>query len=189
MNEELKEKTEEMEDLEAMNQTPLIKERKSDDELQEARKELISGLSELLSNRTLIGIKRMGELDVKAFQNACKERFPKDAEIKAAELCSKWEDELRKPDWHPFQIINVEGKHQEVIKEEDEKLQELKQELGQEAYNAVTMALLEMNEYNPSGRYIVPEIWNFKEKRKATLKEVIHYVLKQWKTQKRKRTT
>nr|XP_029120682.1 protein INVOLVED IN DE NOVO 2 isoform X2 [Elaeis guineensis]XP_029120683.1 protein INVOLVED IN DE NOVO 2 isoform X2 [Elaeis guineensis] len=42
MSEQLKEKVEEMEDLEVLNQTLVVKERKSNDELQEARKELIS---------------------------------------------------------------------------------------------------------------------------------------------------
>lgn len=38
----LREKEGELEDLEALNQTLIVKERKSNDELQEARKELIS---------------------------------------------------------------------------------------------------------------------------------------------------
>ncbi|THU68012.1 hypothetical protein C4D60_Mb05t30750 [Musa balbisiana] len=41
MKEQLQEKMEEMEDLEALNQTLVVKERMSNDELQEARKELI----------------------------------------------------------------------------------------------------------------------------------------------------
>lgn len=41
MSEELKEKIEEMESLEALNQTLVVKERMSNDELQEARNELI----------------------------------------------------------------------------------------------------------------------------------------------------
>lgn len=40
--ENLKEKEEELDNLEAMNQTLIIKERKTNDELQEARKELIA---------------------------------------------------------------------------------------------------------------------------------------------------
>ena len=42
INEELKEKEEELDDLEALTQTLIIKERKCNDELQEARKEMIT---------------------------------------------------------------------------------------------------------------------------------------------------
>ncbi|XP_072977365.1 factor of DNA methylation 5-like isoform X2 [Typha angustifolia] len=188
MSEQLNEKIEEMEGMEELNQALIIKERKSNDELQEARKELISGLTEMLSGRSLIGIKRMGELDEKPFRNACKQRYSKeDADVKAMMFCSKWQDELRNPEWHPFKVIIADEKEKEVIKEDDEKLQTLKEELGDEVHEAVTMALLEMNEYNPSGRYVVSELWNYKEGRKATLKEVVQYILKQWKTHKRKR--
>lgn len=76
---------------------------------------------------------------------------------------------------------------QEEVIEDDEKLTQLKEELGDEACKAVITALMEMNEYNPSGRYVVPELWNFKQGRKATLKEGIELILRKWKTQKRKR--
>ncbi|KAJ4749354.1 XH/XS domain-containing protein [Rhynchospora pubera] len=188
---ELNEKIEEMEAMEALNQTLVVKERKSNDELQEARKELISGLTELLTSRAgrvYIGIKRMGEIDEKPFQVACRLKFARgDAECQAAILSSKWQDELKNPDWHPFRIVTVSDNSQEVIKEDDEKLMELRSELGEDVCKAVKNALLEMNEYNPSGRYTIPELWNYKEGRKATLKEVVQYILKQWKSLKRKR--
>ncbi|CAN6247986.1 unnamed protein product [Urochloa humidicola] len=188
LNRMFQEKMDEMDFIESSNQILVIKERKSNDELQEIRTELINGLLEHGGARAHIGIKRMGELDPKAFSNACKKILPEEnVEVNAVILCSKWEAEIKKPEWHPFDVVAVGGKDMEVIKEDDPKLKELKEELGGEIYTLVTTALLEINEYNPSGRYPVAEMWNFKEGRKASLKEVVQFILKQWKTHKRKR--
>ncbi|XP_020597085.1 protein INVOLVED IN DE NOVO 2-like isoform X1 [Phalaenopsis equestris] len=188
LSEELREKNEELEDLDALNQALVVKERKSNDELQEARKELIAGVSELLNNRTMIGIKRMGELDERIFHAACIKKYRREvADVKAAEFCSKWQAELKIPEWHPFRISTLDGKLKEIIEENDEKLVALRCELGDEVYGAVALALLEINEYNPSGRYVTSELWSYREGRRATLKEAISYVMKQLMTLKRKR--
>ena len=182
----LREKEESLEDLEALNQTLIVKERKSNDELQEARRELINGLKEI-SSSAHIGVRRMGELDSKPFQEAMKRKYnEEEAEEKAMELCSLWEEYLKDPEWHPFKVTTVDGKHKEVISVEDEKLKDLMKELGEEVYNAVTSALTEINEYNPSGRYITSELWNYKEGRRASLKEGVTFILNQWKTKKRR---
>lgn len=76
---------------------------------------------------------------------------------------------------------------QEIIDEEDEKLAGLKNELGDEVFQAVVTALMELNEYNPSGRYSIKELWNYKEGRKASLQEGAAYLLKQWKLHKGRR--
>lgn len=188
---ELREKEGDLEDVEALNQTLIVRERKSNDELQEARKELINGLKEISSNAD-IGVKRMGELDNKPFLIALKRKYnEEEAEERASELCSLWEEYLKDPDWHPFKVIKgeTEGteKVQEVIDEEDEKLKDLRKEMGEEAYKAVATALMEINEYNPSGRYIISELWNYKEGRKATLQEGVTFLLDRWNRVKRKR--
>lgn len=63
-------------------------------------------------------------------------------------------------------------------------MKELKSKWGEEVCVAVVNALLELNEYNPSGRYVVSELWNFKEGRKAHLKEVIECLIHQIKASK-----
>ena len=63
------------------------------------------------------------------------------------------------------------------MNDEDEKLEGLKKDYGEEVYKAVASALMEINEYNPSGRYIISELWNYQEERKATLREGVKFLL------------
>lgn len=59
-----------------------------------------------------IGVKLMGDMDVKPFHVALKAKYSKEeVEVKTMELCSRWEDNLRDPGWHPFKVIvDKEGK-------------------------------------------------------------------------------
>ena len=78
---------------------------------------------------------------------------------------------------------------QEIVDEDDETLKILKNEYGDEVHEAVVTALEELNEHNPNGRCAVPELWNFKEERKASLREGIEFVLKQCRRVKRRRNS
>lgn len=174
---ELKDKEQELEGLEEMSQALIVKERRTNDELQEARKELINGLMEK-NSRTSVGVKRMGVMDIIPFRKAAQRMFAeKEVELKAAQLCSEWEGYLKDANWHPFKIVKAEDTEKEIIDAEDKKLKRLKNQFGNEVYEAVTTALMEMNEYNPSGRYPISELWNYKENRKATLKEGASYII------------
>jgi hypothetical protein len=67
----------------------------------------------MLGNHTNIGIKRMGEIDQKPFQNTCKQRLPlEEANVQALTLCSLWQENLKDPNWHPFKIVDIDGKTQ-----------------------------------------------------------------------------
>jgi hypothetical protein len=72
----------------------------------------LQGFKDLaVAGRANIGIKRMGELDPKAFGIACRKRLSKaDAAVTSALLCSKWEEEIRNPNWYPFKVKVVDGK-------------------------------------------------------------------------------
>ncbi|KAK8576977.1 hypothetical protein V6N13_121975 [Hibiscus sabdariffa] len=63
------------------------------------------------------------------------------------------------------------------IDEDDESLKEMRDEWGDVIYKAVTDALLEIEEYNPGRAYLVPELWNFEEDRKASLQEAIEHLM------------
>ncbi|KAJ1282610.1 hypothetical protein BS78_03G065500 [Paspalum vaginatum] len=174
--------------LEDLSGDLVRKERESNDELQQARKELIKALEDELNGWSVIGIKRMGELDEKPFENACKRKYGKDDyQTRAVELVTHWQEELKKPSWHPFKRVEVNGEMKEILDDDDAKLKFLWLEYGDDVCNAVKTALLEINEYNPSGRYVVSELWNFRKGRKATVKEVLKYLFGQMETTTKRR--
>ncbi|KAI4387086.1 hypothetical protein MLD38_004946 [Melastoma candidum] len=191
MIEELEDKNDSLKGLEELNRVLITKERESNQELQEARKVLIEGLKDLQMRSRIIGVKRMGDLPTKPFQVACKSRFSlQEAMIQASTVCTLWQSYISDSQWQPFKFVTVDGNPenlQEIIDEDDEKLKKLKEEWGEDVWSAVVVALKELNEFNPSGRYVTSELWNFKENRKATLKEVIAYIAKSIDQLKRKR--
>ncbi|KAF9616601.1 hypothetical protein IFM89_030770 [Coptis chinensis] len=75
-------------------------------------------------------------------------------------------------------IRMMKKEHELVINEEDKKLNGLNEDFGSEVYEIGCTSLKELNECNPSGRYVVEELWNFKENHKASLKEAITLLLK-----------
>ncbi|KAK7290175.1 hypothetical protein RIF29_04404 [Crotalaria pallida] len=77
----------------------------------------------------------------------------------------------------------------EIIDFDDQRLKALKKEVSFDAYNAVVVALKELNEFNPSGRTVVSELWNKTLKRRATLEEGVEFLLNQRKNKRRKSTT
>ncbi|CAH8330523.1 unnamed protein product [Eruca vesicaria subsp. sativa] len=185
----LEEERREFEGLEDTNSALLIKERQSSDEIQEARTELIRGFGYLSGEGSMIGVKRMGEVDEKPFLKVCQQRFNGDnVALQHAMLCSIWQRNINDSAWYPFKIVVTGEKMKEVVDDEDEKLKELNEEWGEDVKNAVRTALEELNEFNPSGRYAVPVLWNFEHGRKATLSEGIAHMTQQINDLKRKRT-
>ncbi|GJN29339.1 hypothetical protein PR202_gb17560 [Eleusine coracana subsp. coracana] len=159
------------------------KQREANDELVQAREELEEGLKGELNECRVIGIKRMGEFDTKPFLNACKIKYGSDDyETKASKLVTTWEAEIKKPSWHPFKMIDQADGEKKVINDDDARLKHLRIRYGNDVCNAMKTALMEINEHNPSGRYFKPELWNFREGRKATLKEVFEYLFGQMET-------
>nr|CAB3486416.1 unnamed protein product [Digitaria exilis] len=89
----------------------------------------------------------MGEINCKPFLDAALGEHPSNiAEDEAVKNCSVWQQKIEDPAWHPYKRITEDGPSED------------------------------MNEYNRSGRSVVPELWNYKEGRKATVLECIEYL-------------
>jgi len=69
------------------------------------------------NNKTNIGTKRMGDLDEKVFVKVCKKRFlsEEEAGMKAMELCSVWQENVKNSAWHPFKVVRVNDTHEVCI--------------------------------------------------------------------------
>ncbi|KAL2334210.1 hypothetical protein Fmac_015423 [Flemingia macrophylla] len=137
LQKDLRDKEQSLEDLDALNRALIIKERESNDELQEARQALV-------------------DINLQEHING----------VHSSVTMS-----------HGL----------EIIREDDEKLNALRNDLGEGAYKAVVQALSEINEHNPSGRYVTNVLWNYKEGRRASLKEGAQFLLEIWKLPKQKR--
>ncbi|KAI3847609.1 hypothetical protein MKW92_039197 [Papaver armeniacum] len=173
----LQEKTAAASEAQQMHQnSTVLNEQSVNEELREARRELINVMHIFftirgMSSSLTIGVKTMGELDLKPFLNASNKlnKSSEEALSGSIQLCCSWRENIKDSTWHPFKIIkNGEGIQQEVLDEEDAKLKRLKDESGEEVYKA----------YNPSSDTNEPvqELWNYKEGKRATLSEGISFM-------------
>ncbi|CAA7032211.1 unnamed protein product [Microthlaspi erraticum] len=159
------------------------RERMTNDEYQDARKELIKfwKVNDDLVKEEKIRVKVMGQLDPEPFLPAVmrKHKLTKSrAEMKAMELCSFWAEQIGDVHWNPFKVIESGGTAKRVVDKKDGKLRKLKNDYGEEVYDEVVRTKLEIEEYNASGGYVISEIWNYEEKRKATIEEAVDVMLK-----------
>ncbi|KAK7304108.1 hypothetical protein RJT34_15162 [Clitoria ternatea] len=165
------------------NQALEKKEQIAKTQLDDARQQLIRELPKILKGGTEIGVKTLGEIDAKPFKVVCKNRYKdnKKASLECAKLLAEWQNQILDSSWHPFRVLEIEGKNQKiVIDEDDPKLRSLKMDVGEEAYESVVTALNEVQEYQNqlSGRSVIPELWHFKLGRIATLTETLAYIKK-----------
>ncbi|CDY39945.1 BnaC06g40230D [Brassica napus] len=136
-----------------MNSALCIKEQQSNIEIQEAYKELISGMRDLSGGRSTIGVKMIGQVDDKSFVKSFEKIFS-DKVIQleqAAVLVSKWQEEVYNAAWYPFKFVGTGDGMKEIVDDEDEKLKNLSEEFGEDVKNSVKIALKELNEFNPKG--------------------------------------
>ncbi|CAM0949451.1 unnamed protein product [Alopecurus aequalis] len=157
-------------------------------ELEDAKKELSAIQSKLIkgfidisgTGARNIAIKNIGHLNDKPFRQAClKKLTPKEAPEKSSELYNFWQKQLLNPEWIPSKTLN-DGNDLKEINVHDVELQELRAAWGEEVYKAVVDCLTEIEECGRlTDRTIVPELWNYKESRKATRIECVEYMCNQ----------
>ncbi|TVU21927.1 hypothetical protein EJB05_31598, partial [Eragrostis curvula] len=158
------------------------------DELKEARVQLIKVFNDMPTTQRRIGIKLVGELNPKPFIVACQGKYVADEfQVRAQELISVWQEKVKNPSWHPFRIVEVDGIMKQVVDDSDADLTRLREEYGEDVCNAVKVALAEINEHNPSGGFLMAELWNFSEGRRATVNEALKEVCRQLSKSRKRR--
>lgn len=71
---------------------------------------VFQGFLEIDSGGRKIGIKEMGELNWKAFQDACLGKLPPEEVGTASyELYTSWQQQLSDLSWNPFKAVTVDG--------------------------------------------------------------------------------
>ncbi|GJN35260.1 hypothetical protein PR202_gb24012 [Eleusine coracana subsp. coracana] len=88
----------------------------------------------------ILGVKEMGRLKRKPFDEACAAKLPpKEAKKTASKLYTTWENLLKNPSWKPFKtVVAGDDHHRSVLLNEDidvddDKLQELRRTWGEGA--------------------------------------------------------
>uniref|UniRef100_A0A7I4CCJ2 Factor of DNA methylation 1-5/IDN2 domain-containing protein n=1 Tax=Physcomitrium patens TaxID=3218 RepID=A0A7I4CCJ2_PHYPA len=164
------------------------KERTANEELEEARKVALD-LLKTYGDENTVGIKYAGSIKKAPWIAACKKKnHPDGYQVAASKMISEWEQRLKDPKYHPFTTVDVGGDNwkgklktigggfrtvQRVINKNDEFLKELKMKLGMEVLQTVTTAVMEMEEYNASGRFVVEVAWDFRKNQRVLLKDVL----------------
>ncbi|KAI3526201.1 hypothetical protein L1887_05445 [Cichorium endivia] len=171
---ELIEKGEQLQDLKNWSKALSLTIDGKNNELQDARQELIDGLKTYNPYSACIDIKTIGELNLMPFYAGC--HSTKKARKNATDFYLECRSLVQDRYWHPF-TVGLDKK--EIINEEDDKIVWLKAKCSELQYQAVVRALNERNEYNPD---CMQELWLCKEDRKASLKEGIDYIMQEWKT-------
>ncbi|KAJ6909615.1 hypothetical protein NC652_020556 [Populus alba x Populus x berolinensis] len=150
----------------------------------------------------------MGEAATGPFEDACLHSFSEDYEEKSTRICSLLQHDVTNPMWHPFKKEFVDGKFIRKYRQhcrccvreyapQNARCVEMNSPLlstccdagvvkyvGEAAYKAVADALMELNDCNPSARYLIPELWSLNDGRKASLQEAIKCVFTEMKTYK-----
>ncbi|XP_044387202.1 factor of DNA methylation 1 isoform X1 [Triticum aestivum] len=151
-------------------------------EISDIHSKLIEGFADLsTTGGRNIALKNIGQLDDRPFLAACRKKLPaEEAQEKAKEVHRVWQGHIQNPEWNPFKTVTVEGIPKEIIDVDDDKLQGLCAAWGEGVHKAVVSCLVEIQESGRLGdRNIVPEVWNYKCKRKATHSESIEYLFGQ----------
>jgi len=171
----LKTKIEELEEqleMQDMLLQPLItKERTTNDSLMDARKAALQAAAQGFP----VPVRDMGLLNELVMRKAA--RAGRIDEIGASEL---QEVLLRDPGFRPVRVRQIEGteRHEQVPNYKDPRLMQVATKHGQDVAEAVMTAFLELDEWNPSGRYTVRIPWDEINQRELQPAEVTDLIMR-----------